>query len=226
MCPADIPFSRSVSSGGNLALVLALAAAEANLPLPNQLVLLAPWLDISLSNPGVAAIAPKDPILRNIPRIRTKGLQWAVGKHAAAGTSPSPSSSTPSSPRSSKFKDSLFEPEHEHEEFADPLHNPFICPIHANLAPLIESQVRVVLVSGTYDILHADVALFVEKAEQAGLNVHYIEAAGQVHVFPLYHRIIPEGELALKKIVEAVKTNSAACSKIRRRLTPIEIEEP
>lgn len=35
--------------------------------------------------------------------------------------------------------------------------------------------------------------------------MHYIEAKGQVHVFPMYGGIIPEGRIALEKIATAVK---------------------
>lgn len=120
-------------------------------------------------------IGPLDPII-SIPRIRAKGASWIQGT------------------------ESLTE-----EELDRRLKDPLISPIHASLAPLVKSHVQVVITSGTYDILHADIQLFLEKAERAGLSVHYVEGKGQVHVFPLYALVIPEGRVALEKVVAAVK---------------------
>ena len=51
------------SSGGGLAAALALELAENNAPPPDQLLLLSPWLDASLSNRQIAEIAEDDPWL-------------------------------------------------------------------------------------------------------------------------------------------------------------------
>jgi acetyl esterase/lipase len=69
------------SAGGNLALALALHAAEADLPQPAALVLLSPWADLSHSGASFRANALKDPFL---PRI---ALQRA-GRVARAGADP------------------------------------------------------------------------------------------------------------------------------------------
>ena len=59
------------SAGGNLALAAALALRDTGQALPQHLVLMAPWVDVALSHPGIAAIAPIDPMLALI------GLQEA-----------------------------------------------------------------------------------------------------------------------------------------------------
>ena len=59
------------SAGGGLALGFAMSLQEENKPQPEQLILLAPWLDVSMSNPDILAVDKKDKILG------IKGLQLA-----------------------------------------------------------------------------------------------------------------------------------------------------
>lgn len=51
------------SAGGGLALATALAAREADLPLPGALVLISPWVDLTLSGESVAAEGAGDAML-------------------------------------------------------------------------------------------------------------------------------------------------------------------
>ncbi|RNI28222.1 alpha/beta hydrolase [Rufibacter immobilis] len=51
------------SAGGGLAVSTAYRLKEMNQPLPKKLLLLSPWLDITLTNPASAFTAPKDIIL-------------------------------------------------------------------------------------------------------------------------------------------------------------------
>lgn len=51
------------SSGGGLALALAQLASKEKWPQPKQIILLSPWLDISLSNPEIMDIDPSDNFL-------------------------------------------------------------------------------------------------------------------------------------------------------------------
>ncbi|MBM7117420.1 alpha/beta hydrolase [Archangium primigenium] len=64
------------SAGGNLALAQALAYREQGLPLPGHLVLFSPWLDLTLSNPEVAAVQPRDIMLRASELVE-EGRWWA-----------------------------------------------------------------------------------------------------------------------------------------------------
>ncbi|WP_405771899.1 alpha/beta hydrolase [Streptomyces sp. NBC_00080] len=66
------------SAGGGLALALAQRLRDERLPGPRHLVLFAPWLDITLSNPAIAAIQRFDPTL-SLPGLRHGGLLWANG---------------------------------------------------------------------------------------------------------------------------------------------------
>lgn len=69
------------SSGGGMALSLAQLIKKNNGPMPSKLILLSPWLDISLQNPAIQAIDPLDPFLG------VDGLQQA-GKSYADGAAP------------------------------------------------------------------------------------------------------------------------------------------
>ncbi len=66
------------SAGGGLALGLVQTLAEADLPQPRRLVLLSPWLDLTLSNPDVPAVEAHDPWLASVG-LRLAGEAWAGG---------------------------------------------------------------------------------------------------------------------------------------------------
>lgn len=66
------------SAGGGLALGFAQTLGEAGLPQPRRLVLLSPWLDLTLSHPDLPALEPRDPWL-NIEGTREAGTAWAGG---------------------------------------------------------------------------------------------------------------------------------------------------
>ncbi len=51
------------SSGGNFSLSLAQKIKFDNLPTPGQVILLSPWLDVSMENPEIYKIDKKDPLL-------------------------------------------------------------------------------------------------------------------------------------------------------------------
>jgi acetyl esterase/lipase len=70
------------SAGGGLALAYCLSlrdAADLHRPMPRRLLLIAPWLDVTLSNPEVARIASRDPMLA-VPGPRAAGKLWAGGR--------------------------------------------------------------------------------------------------------------------------------------------------
>jgi epsilon-lactone hydrolase len=52
------------SAGGGLSLALAQALAEAGLPQPGRIVLLSPWLDLTMSDPATLAQEALDPVIR------------------------------------------------------------------------------------------------------------------------------------------------------------------
>ena len=66
------------SAGGGLALGFAQTLAADGLPQPRRLVLLSPWLDLTLSHPGLPALEPRDPWL-NIDGTVEAGKVWAGG---------------------------------------------------------------------------------------------------------------------------------------------------
>ncbi|TAE31392.1 MAG: alpha/beta hydrolase [Candidatus Kapaibacterium sp.] len=64
------------SAGGGMALALAQVFREEGLPQPAQLVLLSPWLDVSMSNDGLLALDKRDPIL-DIEGLKAAGEMYA-----------------------------------------------------------------------------------------------------------------------------------------------------
>ena len=66
------------SAGAGLALGLAQSLEESGLPQPARLVLMAPWLDLTLSGEGITAAAPRDPMLTPAGLIEA-GAAWAGG---------------------------------------------------------------------------------------------------------------------------------------------------
>jgi epsilon-lactone hydrolase len=70
------------SAGGGLAFGLARTLPDAGLRQPRQLVLLSPWLDLTLSNPDIPAVEARDPWLSSAG-LRVAGLSWAGGDDPA-----------------------------------------------------------------------------------------------------------------------------------------------
>jgi len=67
------------SAGGHMALALALRLVEAGGPLPGKLALFAPWLDLGLADPAIAAVEPHDVMLK-IGTLRACGGLVAAGR--------------------------------------------------------------------------------------------------------------------------------------------------
>lgn len=67
------------SAGGGFALALAQFMNEEKYNVPRKIILLSPWLDISMTNPGITDVDAVDPFLG------VKGLKMAA--HAYAGNS-------------------------------------------------------------------------------------------------------------------------------------------
>lgn len=67
------------SAGGHMALALALRLVAAGGPQPGKLALFAPWLDLGLADPAIAAIEPHDVMLK-IGTLRACGGLVAAGR--------------------------------------------------------------------------------------------------------------------------------------------------
>lgn len=146
------------SSGGGMALAVAMVLRNRGVPPLGLIALSSPWLDISGTDPRLAEIDPHDPWLA-VP-----------GTHAAGAL----------------YRGELSEDD------------PLVSPIHGSLSGLG----RVVMFSGTRDILNADAKRFLRRAESAGLDLDYHEAPGMIHNYPILP--MPEGDAARKVIVEAM----------------------
>lgn len=76
------------SAGGHMALSLALRLAKAGGPQPGKLALFAPWLDVTMADPAMAAVEPHD-IMLKIATLREAGKLFA-GERDPAGPECSP----------------------------------------------------------------------------------------------------------------------------------------
>ncbi|MBK7721912.1 MAG: alpha/beta hydrolase fold domain-containing protein [Austwickia sp.] len=76
------------SAGGGMCLAQAMRYRDAGLPLPARLILFAPWVNVEATNPDIAAVEPRDPVLA-----RPGGLlagQWWAGADSTAHPQVSP----------------------------------------------------------------------------------------------------------------------------------------
>lgn len=64
------------SSGGGLALALAEYFKEEGIRMPDEIILLSPWLDVTMDNPDIREYIRKDPWL-TIPWLKVCGRTWA-----------------------------------------------------------------------------------------------------------------------------------------------------
>ncbi|HWR10237.1 MAG TPA: alpha/beta hydrolase [Rectinemataceae bacterium] len=66
------------SAGGGLTLGLAMMVRDEKLPQPDAIVMLSPWLDVTMSNPHIEEIDHADPFL-NVGALIRAGKAWADG---------------------------------------------------------------------------------------------------------------------------------------------------
>ena len=64
------------SAGGGLALGVAEWLANEGEPLPERLILLSPWVELSMDNPDIEALVPQDPVL-HLDLVKVHGRVWA-----------------------------------------------------------------------------------------------------------------------------------------------------
>lgn len=67
------------SAGGGFALALCQKLKVENVPQPQRIILLSPWLDLTLQNPEISLIDPLDPFL-GVPGLRKAALAYAGGR--------------------------------------------------------------------------------------------------------------------------------------------------
>ena len=67
------------SAGGGLALALAEQIRSDGIRMPDELILLSPWVDASMENPAVTAYEDEDPWL-SVPWLKVCGRYWAGDK--------------------------------------------------------------------------------------------------------------------------------------------------
>lgn len=81
--PSNYVIAAGDSAGAHMALNLALRRQRAGLAQPGKLILLSPWLDLSLADEAARAVEPKD-IMLKIDPLRVMGEAWANGRDPAS----------------------------------------------------------------------------------------------------------------------------------------------
>jgi epsilon-lactone hydrolase len=64
------------AAGGGMALALAQSLLPDGMPQPGRIVLMSPWLDVTLSNPDIGRLEPVDPMLA-VPGLREAARRYA-----------------------------------------------------------------------------------------------------------------------------------------------------
>lgn len=90
---------------------------------------------------------------------------------------------------------------------ADVLVNPHMNPMAGDLGILASEGTKLILVSGAWDILHADIVEFANKAEKTGVQMTYIEGEHQFHCFPVTVGVSPEVREATNVIIHQIIAN-------------------
>ena len=74
---ADVSFIGD-SAGGGLMLSFAMLLRDEQRPLPNKLIALSPWVDVTMTNPEMVALDKIDPMI-SIPGLKRAGEMYASG---------------------------------------------------------------------------------------------------------------------------------------------------
>lgn len=73
---AETVYFMGDSAGGGMALSLAMQLRDSGLPGPDQLILICPWVDVTMSNPDIPVYEKKDPALDSL-QLAHLGELWA-----------------------------------------------------------------------------------------------------------------------------------------------------
>jgi len=155
----EAPIVAGDSSGGGLSLALALTLRDIGAPLPQHMVLIAPWIDLTASTPGFEDCESRDPLLA------LAGIDLASEIYAGALDR----------------------------------RNPIVSPLFGDPTGLGPTTV----ILGTSDALYAEGSAWVDKAEQAGVDVGTFIAKGGFHVFPAA-TWLPESQEAYSYIKQRI----------------------
>lgn len=83
-----------------------------------------------------------------------------------------------------------------------------ISPLYGDYSILATAGTALVVSTATYDILHPDTMLMVEKAQKAGVRTTLVEGVSYVHGFQMLTGILPEADKATELMLTAVKSNN------------------
>lgn len=169
------------SAGAQLALCLAFAAHDAHISLPSQIIAISPPVNMAMdSDADMAAVAPYDIDLT--PEFAKAAPRAWLGLPSSPPNTPMP------------------------REFLD---NPYFNPSAGDPSILAKVGTRLIVASGTWDILHPDIDRWVstQVENKSGVETTYIVGEEMFHIFPVAIDPAPECRQAAALIVSAVISN-------------------
>ncbi|KAI8820426.1 Alpha/Beta hydrolase protein [Fimicolochytrium jonesii] len=183
------------SAGGGLSVALTLALHQATAPLPDQLVLIAPWLDLTASHPDIERYAKLDPWLK-LETAHRLGPYWATGPL----------------PMDQFLLESNSPPKARTDAHLEAMQHPLASPLFApDFAFLAKAGTRVTLITGTHDMLYLDSETFVDRLKKAGVEFTFIRGPRCVHVYPILvgaplpSLLFRESEGGLRLLLDSVR---------------------
>lgn len=159
-------------------------STRSGLSLPSQIIAICPVVNLAMESPPMIPISKHDSMLTR-EYCRRISLQWA-----GMAIPSQPSSTTYSVPFPSGT-----------------LNNPYINPDAGDISILEKAGTRLIIVSATWDCLHAESIPFVDKAENAGAQLTYIEGERQFHDFAITVDVFPECRRAAELVTQTAIAN-------------------
>ena len=175
------------SAGGNLLISMCLILRNQGKKMPDKIICMSPWLDLTGSGESYKTNLYKD-------------VMFGIGKHSVKEEGKN-------IPAQNKTEEGETLEGGENKKpmiawYADDndLYDEYLSPVFAQFYGFPKMLVQV----GTWELLQSDSRTLYEKAKAAGVDVTLQEYEGMFHVFQLCPEIIPEVKKAWKEIKKFV----------------------
>ncbi|KAF4978067.1 hypothetical protein FZEAL_5493 [Fusarium zealandicum] len=181
------------SSGGNIALCLVLwtllNGVEKDSKPPTAILAISPSTDLRHEHEDIKSSDKFDPILTH-DAINSTAETWCPD--GSLEDHPPPEMKTEEDKR-----DGVFD-----WTFGDPR----VSPIQGDLSVLVQNNVKVHGITGSYDVLEPEAVAFREKCKKEGIQGEWLAWEGQMHCFPLAFRYgLKESKAAMDWITDVLE---------------------
>lgn len=185
------------SAGGSVSMCIVVALHQAGIPLPDQMMLIAPWLDLTAMSPD-GGVNKHDPLL-TFDMARRYGRLW--GSTGAIGEEQF---------RIEERKLAPMPTVKELKRMAEPLAS----PLFWDLTILANAGIKLTICTGGHDTLVVDGDAFFKRCKEANVQVTYIRGDDCIHGYPMLGHLpiakylFRESKTGLELIVKSVKRYS------------------